>query len=123
MNPQITHTNNSAGSLLGAIHEYRATGDLSVLRRALRLHDSKISQMQEPERPRSFVGEIYHGLLSFNLWPANADEAYKDILDDMSETVGNSSESEAIESAWRAVGEHLSYAIAKYAVEHEQTND
>jgi len=66
---------------------------------------------------------IYRGLLSFNLWPVDADENYKAILDDMSDTVGDLSESDDIASAWRAVGEHLSDAIAKYATEHEQANE
>lgn len=123
MYPQFTRAKVPAGPMLGAVHRYHATGDLSVLRRALQRHDSKMSQMQATKRPDSLVDAIYRGLLSFSLWPANADETYKAILDDMSETIGDSSESDAIASHWRAVGEHLSYAIAKYATEHEQTND
>ena len=115
MNPQIIHAGVPAGSLLEAVYEYRATDDLSVLRRALQRHDSKAPQMQTPKKPDSLVDTVYRGLLSFNLWPANADETYKAILDDMSETAGDSSESDAIASHWRAVGEHLSYGIAKYA--------
>lgn len=71
----------------------------------------------------SLADTIYRGLSSFNLWPVDADETYKAILDDMSATVGNLSESDDIASAWRTVGEHLSDAIAKYATEHEQAND
>jgi len=119
-NPQITRTGAVPGPLLGAVHEYHATGDLSVLRRALQRHASEMSQMQAPERPHSFAEAIYRGLSSFNLWPANADETYKAILDDMSDTIGDLSESDDIASAWYAVGEHLSYAIARYATEHEQ---
>ena len=123
MNSQITRAGARPGPLLGAVHEYRATGDLSVLRRALQRHDSEMSQMQAPERPYSLADAVYRGLSSFNLWPADADETCKAILDDMSDTVGDLSESDDIASAWYAVGEHLSYAIAKYATEHEQAND
>jgi len=122
MNPKNTRAGAVPGPLLGAVHEYHATGDLSALRRALQRHDSEMSQMQSSERPYSLAEAIYRGLLSFNLWPANADETCKAILDDMSDTVGNLSESDDIASAWYAVGEHLSYAIARYATEHEQEN-
>jgi len=123
MYPQFTRAKVSTGHMLDAVHEYHATGDLAVLRRALKRHDLKVSQMQSPKRPKHFVDAIYRGFLSFNLWPVNANETYKAILDDMSDTAGDSSESDAIASHWRAVGEHLSYAIAQYATEHEQTND
>jgi len=120
MNPQITRA--PTGSMLDAVHEHHATGDIAVLRRALRRHDSKQPRMPA-QQPDPFADAVYRGLLSFNLWPANADETYQAIVDDMAATVGDSSESDAIALHWRAVGEYLSYGIAKYAASHEPSHE
>ena len=99
-------------TLLAAVNKHHSTGDRAVLVRALRRHESRQHTRAKPE---SLATTLRRGFMSLNPWPTAVHDKYMKIL-------GNRSDAESIASHWRAAGEYLSYGIAKYATEHEQTN-
>lgn len=96
-------------TLLAAVNQYHSTGDRAVLVRALRRHESRQRARAKPE---SFTTALRHGFMSLNPWSTNAHDEYLKIINNRPDT-------ESIASHWRAVGEYLSYGIAKYAVENK----
>jgi len=107
-NERTMNTTADTDTLLAAVNEHHSAGERAVLSRALRRHESR---KRERVKPESFTATLRRGFMSFNPWPTNAHDEYMKII-------GNRSDAESIASHWRAVGEYLSYGIAKYATEH-----